>query len=70
MVDYTKSQQWKKEKRENLTGEGHNIKFIDLRFERGQVVGFGKGRRRQDVPCLSRLMLAYAIGHMHACNSI
>ena len=40
----------KKNVRAKLRGEGDNIKFIDLRFERGQVVGFGKGRRGQDVP--------------------
>ena len=39
MVDYTKPQQWKKEEGERLRGEGNKIKFIDLRFERGQVVG-------------------------------
>ena len=50
MVAYTKPQQWKKEENERLRGEGDNIKFIDLRFERGQVVGIGKGRRTQDVP--------------------
>ena len=26
-----------------LTGEKDKAKFLDLRFERGQVVGFGKG---------------------------
>ena len=44
MVAYTKPPQWKKEESERLRGEGHKIKFIDLGFERGQVVGFGKGR--------------------------
>ena len=29
---------------------GDQIKFIDVRFERGQVVRFRKARRRQDVP--------------------
>ena len=33
-----------------LRGEGDQIKFIDLRFERWQVVEFWKGRRGQDVP--------------------
>ena len=33
-----------------LRGEGDKIKFIDLRFERGQVVGFGKGGRKQKIP--------------------
>ena len=45
MVAYTKPQQRKKEKRERLRGKGDKIKFIDLRFEREQVVGFGKGRQ-------------------------
>ena len=31
-----------------LRGEGDEIKFIDLRFERWYVVGFGKGRRKQN----------------------
>ena len=44
---YRKPQQWKKEGR--LRGEGDKIKFIDLRFERGQVVGLRKARRGQDV---------------------
>ena len=37
-----------KEERERLTGEGDNIKCIDFRFERRQLVEFRK-RRRQDV---------------------
>ena len=43
MVAYTKPQQRKKEESEKLRG-------IDLRFERWQVVGLRKARRRQDVP--------------------
>ena len=39
-----------KEENERLRGERDQIKLIDLRFERGQVVGFRKARRRQDVP--------------------
>ena len=35
---------------ERLRGERDQIKFIDLRFERGQVIRFKKARRRQDVP--------------------
>ena len=50
MVAYTKPQQRKKEESERLRGERDKIKFI--RFKRGQVVGFGKARRRQDVPCM------------------
>ena len=46
---YTKPHQRKKEESERLRGERDQIKFIDLRFERWQVVGFRKARR-QDVP--------------------
>ena len=38
MVAYTKPQQRKKEESERLRGERRPIKFIDLRFERWQVV--------------------------------
>ena len=47
MAGNTKPQQWTKEESEKLRGSGDKIKFIDLRFERGQVEGFGKGK--QDV---------------------
>ena len=40
MVAYTKPQERKKEESERLRGEGDRIKFIDLRFERWQVVRF------------------------------
>ena len=50
MVAYKKPQQKKKEESERLKGERDQIKFIDLRFERWQVVRFRKARRRQDVP--------------------
>ena len=50
MVVYTEPQQWKKEESERLRGERYQIKFIHLRFERWQVVGLRKARRRQDVP--------------------
>ena len=50
MVAYTKPRQRNKGESEQLRGEGDKIKFIDLRFERWQVVGFRKARRRQDVP--------------------
>ena len=49
MATHAKPQQWKKEKSERLRGDGDEIMFIDLRFERWQVVGFKKERRRQDV---------------------
>ena len=47
---YTKPQQRKKEESEQLRGGRDQIKFIDLRFERWQVVRFRKARRRQEVP--------------------
>ena len=50
MVAYTKPQKRKKEESEQLRGERNQIKFVDLRFERLQVVGLRKARRRQDVP--------------------
>ena len=50
MVSYKKPQKRKKEESESLRGDRYLIKFIDLRFERWQVVGFRKARRRQDVP--------------------
>ena len=46
---YTKPQQRKKEESKWLRGERDQIKIIDLRFERWQVVGLRKARRRQDV---------------------
>ena len=49
MVAYTKPQKWRKEESERLRGERDQIKSLDLRFKRWQVVGFRKGRRRQDV---------------------
>ena len=45
MVAYTKPQHRKKEESERLRGEGNQIKFTDLRFERGQVVRFRKGKK-------------------------
>ena len=50
MVAYTKPQQRKKEESKRLRGERDKIKLIYLRFERWQVVGLRKARRRQDVP--------------------
>ena len=49
MADYKKPQPWKKEESERLRGERDQIKLIDLRFERWQVVRCRKARR-QDVP--------------------
>ena len=50
MVAYTMLQQRKKEENERLTEERDPIKFIELGFERWQVVRFRKARGRQDVP--------------------
>ena len=50
MVAYTKPQQRKKEESKRLRGERDQVKFIDVRFERWQVVRFRKSRRRQEVP--------------------
>ena len=47
---YSKPWQREKEESERLRGERDQIKFIDLRFERWQVVRFKKARRKQDVP--------------------
>ena len=55
MVAYKKPQQRKKEESERLRGERDQIMFIDIRFERWQVVRFGKARRRQDVPIINRM---------------
>ena len=50
MVAYKRPQKWKKEESERLRGERDQIKFIDIGFERWQVVRFWKARGRQDVP--------------------
>ena len=59
LVSYVEERPWwsiqspnkgRKKKAERLRGERHQIKFIDLRFERWQVVRFSKAGRRQDVP--------------------
>ena len=42
MAAYTKPQKWKKEESERPRGERDQIKFIDLGFERWQVVRFRK----------------------------
>ena len=72
MVAYAKPQQWKKEESERLRGEGDRIEFIDLTFERRQVVRFGKGRRRQDVQCelLTWSVTIYALCTYRGCQSI
>ena len=49
MVAYAKPQK-KKEESERLRGEGDQLKFVDIRFERWQLGGLRKGRRRQDAP--------------------
>ena len=50
MVAYTMPQQRKKEESKRLREERDQIKFIDLGFERLQVVRFREARRRQDIP--------------------
>ena len=50
MVTFTKPQQRKKEESERLRGKRDQIEFVDLRFERWQVVRFREARRRQDIP--------------------
>ena len=47
MVAYIKPQQRKNEESERLSGERNQIKFINLRFQRWQVVRFRKARGRQ-----------------------
>ena len=42
MVVYTKPQQRKKEESVRLQGERDQLKFIDFRFERWQVVGLSE----------------------------
>ena len=49
MVAYTKLQQRKKVESKRLRREENKIEINGLRFERGQVVGFRIGRRRQEV---------------------
>ena len=49
MVAYPKPQQGKKEEGARLKGEEDQIKFIDHRFERWQILRSRKARRRQDV---------------------
>ena len=47
MVAYTRPQQRKKGESERLRVENDQIEFIDLRFERWQVVRFRRGRRQE-----------------------
>lgn len=44
MVAYNKAPE--KEERERLVREGNGMMLIDLMFERKQVAGFWKGRKR------------------------
>ena len=50
MMAYTRPEKCRKEKNERLRKGGDHIKFIYISFERWQVVGLRKARRRQDVP--------------------
>ena len=52
MVAYTKPQQWKKEERERLGRERDQIKLINLRSERWQVVVLSE-------LCWGKAMVAY-----------
>ena len=50
---YTKRQQRKKEKSERLRGEGEQIKFIDLKFERASCrVWERKKKARHFINCM------------------
>ena len=49
MVAYTKPQHRKKEESERLRGERDQIKFIDIRFERWQVLRFSEATGKQEV---------------------
>ena len=49
MVAYAKLQKGRKKKAKGLE-ERDQIKFIDLRFERWQVIRFRTARRRQHLP--------------------
>ena len=46
MMAYTKPQQRKREESERLREERDQIKFIDLRLKRWQIVRFRKVRRQ------------------------
>ena len=50
MVAYTMPQQRNEEESKRLRGERDQIKYIDLGFERWQVVRLRKARGRQGVP--------------------
>ena len=57
LVSYVGERLWwpkqsptKEEESKRPRGERDQMNFIDLRFERWQVVGFSKVRKRQDVP--------------------
>ena len=54
MVAYEESQQRQMEESERLKAEGSKIKSIYIRFEREEVVGLRKGRRKLDAPQISR----------------
>ena len=69
-VVYTIPQQFKKEESEELRGERGQIKFIDLRFERGKIVVFGKGRRRQDIPLIARSCRSETSQHFQKRNPV
>ena len=66
MVAYTKPKQRKKEECKRPRGERDQIKVIDLRFERWQVVKFRNQKRRKHTRvvglselCWGKAMVAY-----------
>ena len=63
MVAYAKPQQRRKEECKRLRGEEYQIKVIDLGFERWQVAGSRKARRRQD----TSLLLDNLASSFHRC---
>ena len=69
MVAYAKPQQKKKEESERLRGEERDqIKFVDLRFERWQVVGLRKPRRSRYYQSCSGWSLLSNTIHLNICQ--
>ena len=55
---YKRPQQWKKEESDRLRGERDQIKFIDLGFERWQVVRLRKQEEGNTFHCLTLALIA------------
>ena len=64
-MSYIGEYSWEKEEDQRLRGEGDKVKFIDPGFERGQVVGFGKGREGN---MLYELHILGILGRMIICG--